>query len=221
MGIAERREREKQNRQELILNAAVQVYLRDGYHASTVEKIAQEAEVSRATVYLYFRTKDEIFVHAVVQYMRLLGDGLKRLAQHYDSTRHDLLEGLFDVFKGFYRKDPTLFGLSLYFFQREMVRSLPEELRLLLDKTGSRNYRYLTRIATIGVESGFFKKSDPRTLAEVLFSSYLGIVHLENSKASMEHKTHLEETTDLAFRVMREGVVAESEERREHKYHLK
>ena len=115
---------------------------------------------------------------------------------------------MFGVFKEFHRKDPTLFGLSLYFFQREMVRSLPEELRLLLDKTGSRNYRYLTRIATMGVESGYFKKLDPRTLAEVLFSSYLGIVHLENSKESMGRKTHLKETTDLALRVMREGAVS-------------
>lgn len=207
MGILERREREKQNRRELILNAAVQVYLRDGYHAATVDKIAQEAEVSRATVYLYFRTRDEIYVHAVTQYMRNLGDSLKKLEQNYDPAKHDLLHELFGVFKEFYRKDPTLFHLSLYFFQREMVRALPEELRLLLDKTGSRNYKHLTRIATIGVDSGYFKDADPRTLAEVLFSAYLGVVHLENSKASMGRKTHLDPTTDLAFHIIREGAL--------------
>ena len=86
-------------------------------------------------------------------------------------------------------------------------QALPEDLRSLLAEAGSRNYRYLVEIARLGVEQGIFKPCDPRTLAEALFSSFLGIVHLENSKASMGRKTHVDSTMDLAFRILREGVL--------------
>ena len=207
MGIAERRIREKRNRRKFILKAAVRVYFNEGYHAATVEKIAQEAEVSRATVYLYFKTRDEIFVHAAVEFMYYLGDLLEELARTYRHGQGNLLEELFGVFHEFYRQDPPAFGLSLYLFQREMVRSLPEELRLLLDKAGSRNFRGLTSIASIGLEEGYFKPANSRTLAEMLFSAFLGIVHLENSKTAMGRKTHLDVTADLALQALREGVI--------------
>jgi AcrR family transcriptional regulator len=207
MGIAERRKREKHNRRQLILSAAVRVYFNEGYHSTTVKKIAAEAEVSRATVYLYFKTRDEIFVHAAVGFMRYLADLLEKLAHNHAPDQGDLLEELFTVFLKFYRLDPPAFGLSLYLFQREMVRSLPQELRLLLDEAGSRNFRSLTQIAQVGLEEGYFKLADPRTLAEMLFSAFLGIVHLENSKAAMGRKNHLEITADLAFQALRQGVI--------------
>ena len=68
MGIKERRAREKRERRESILKAAIRVYDQEGYHAITMEKIAEAAELGRATLYLYFKTKDEIFIHAIVSY---------------------------------------------------------------------------------------------------------------------------------------------------------
>jgi TetR/AcrR family transcriptional regulator len=68
MGIKERRAREKIQRRESILEAAITVYAQEGYHAITMEKIAEAAELGRATLYLYFKTKDEIFIHAIVSY---------------------------------------------------------------------------------------------------------------------------------------------------------
>jgi AcrR family transcriptional regulator len=207
MGITERRQREKNSRRKLILNAAVKVYFNEGYHSATVEKIAEAAEVSRATVYLYFKTRDEIFVYAAVEFMRSLADLLEKLARSHIPGQQDLLEKLFDVFLTFYRLDPPAFGLSLYLFQREMVRSLPGGLRLLLDETGSRNFQGLTSIARIGTDLGYFRPADPRTLAEMIFSAFLGIVHLENSKAAMGRKNHLEITTNLSLHALREGIV--------------
>ncbi len=54
MGIAERREREKKNRQELVINAAMELYNEEGYHAITMEKIAERSELSRAAWAIIF-----------------------------------------------------------------------------------------------------------------------------------------------------------------------
>ena len=96
MGIEERRERERGERRDLILQSAVQVYSQEGYHATTMEKVAQQAELSRATLYLYFKTKEELFVEAIVSCTDYFGDVLEDIYDrelrnaifHSDFTLH-------------------------------------------------------------------------------------------------------------------------------------
>ena len=45
-----------------IVDAAVRVFARNGYYNSRVSDIAREAGVASGTIYLYFKTKDEILV---------------------------------------------------------------------------------------------------------------------------------------------------------------
>jgi TetR/AcrR family fatty acid metabolism transcriptional regulator len=45
-----------------IIDAAIRVFARNGYYNSRVSDIAREAGVASGTIYLYFRTKDEILV---------------------------------------------------------------------------------------------------------------------------------------------------------------
>jgi TetR/AcrR family fatty acid metabolism transcriptional regulator len=53
----------KNNKYHLILEAAVKVFARQGFHQSTVAQIAKEAGVADGTIYLYFKNKDDILVH--------------------------------------------------------------------------------------------------------------------------------------------------------------
>jgi AcrR family transcriptional regulator len=64
MGIAERRSKHKENLRQAILDAAKKLFLRDGYHATSIRKIAQEIEFSPTTIYLYYKDKAEI-AHAL------------------------------------------------------------------------------------------------------------------------------------------------------------
>src|SRR3989442_891100 len=45
-----------------IIDAAVRVFARNGYYNSRVSDIAREAGIAAGTIYLYFKTKDEILV---------------------------------------------------------------------------------------------------------------------------------------------------------------
>jgi TetR/AcrR family transcriptional regulator len=65
MGIAERKAREKKQRQESIIDAAESVFIQKGYHAMTMEIVAEAVEINKATIYLYFQNKSDLF-HAIV-----------------------------------------------------------------------------------------------------------------------------------------------------------
>jgi len=62
-----RKEREKQARQNDILKAARELFIKKGYHESTLEEIARHAEFGKGTIYNYFTSKEELFFGIIDQ----------------------------------------------------------------------------------------------------------------------------------------------------------
>src|ERR1043166_1877498 len=56
-----RRMRDPEKPQQII-EAAIRVFARTGYYSSRVSDIAREAGIASGTIYLYFKTKEEILV---------------------------------------------------------------------------------------------------------------------------------------------------------------
>ncbi|HEY8208380.1 MAG TPA: helix-turn-helix domain-containing protein, partial [Myxococcaceae bacterium] len=54
-------ERERGQKKELLMEAAKRCFLLHGYRRTSIDDVAQEAGVAKGTVYLYFRSKEEIF----------------------------------------------------------------------------------------------------------------------------------------------------------------
>jgi len=61
MTISERREREKERRRNEIINAAETLFFVKGFEAVTLDEIAEKAELSKGTLYLYFKNKMDIY----------------------------------------------------------------------------------------------------------------------------------------------------------------
>lgn len=72
MGITERKEREKQERKALILEAATKMFLEDGFDKTSLRNIAEQIEYSPATIYLYYKDKNELFYAIQEQGFELL-----------------------------------------------------------------------------------------------------------------------------------------------------
>jgi TetR/AcrR family transcriptional regulator len=207
MGVAERREREKKLRRDMAIKAAMEIYNEEGYYAITMEKIAERAELSRAALYLYFKNKDEIFINAIVIHFNYFADLLTNIYNRREEIKEDLLKELWNCFKIFHEKDPVALNATLYFHQHEAVRNLPDDLRSVIHESGSKVVDQLHKIIEYGVEKGIFIKCDPRTLAEVIWSSFLGIMQLEGSKTVISNKNHIEITRDLALRILSKGTL--------------
>ena len=72
MGIAERKERERKQRRDEIIQAAEKVFFTKGFSLSTMDDIAEEAELSKGTLYLYFRSKEDLHMAVARNSIRLL-----------------------------------------------------------------------------------------------------------------------------------------------------
>ncbi len=62
MGIAERKERAREEVKDLILNAAREIFLADGYENTSIRKIASKIEYSTGMIYLHFKDKNELLL---------------------------------------------------------------------------------------------------------------------------------------------------------------
>lgn len=83
MGITQRRERERQEMKELILDAAIRLFSEESYEATTMRRIAERIEYTPGTIYGYFKDKSEILfeLHTrgfdrLIEYQRKAIEGL-------------------------------------------------------------------------------------------------------------------------------------------------
>ncbi len=113
MGISERRERERERRKNEIINAAEKVFFKNGFENSSVEKIAEEAELSKATLYLYFKSKEELY-YAVCQRAegKLYKEVDKAIAKVYGTF--DKIKAFLSAFVDFQEKHPDHFDALFY-----------------------------------------------------------------------------------------------------------
>jgi AcrR family transcriptional regulator len=85
MGIKERQERDKEAVRRAILDAARDLFVREGYQNVSIRKIAERIEYSPAAIYGYFPSKDDIFFALAEEGFRLL---------HGDRASYTALESL-------------------------------------------------------------------------------------------------------------------------------
>ncbi|MCK5137894.1 MAG: TetR/AcrR family transcriptional regulator [Bacteroidales bacterium] len=85
MGIQERKEREKQQRKEKIIQAAEKVFFSKGFDRSTMDDIAELAELSKGTLYLYFKSKEDLrlaVAHKAILLLNSVTEGIKTMKEN-------------------------------------------------------------------------------------------------------------------------------------------
>lgn len=112
MGVAERRQREREERRVVILDAAERVFLSKGVAVATMEEIAQQAEVSKGALYLYFKSKDELYLSIVTRSLRELVVRLERAAAAPGSGL-ERYRRLLHTHAGFALEEPDRFRVGI------------------------------------------------------------------------------------------------------------
>jgi TetR/AcrR family fatty acid metabolism transcriptional regulator len=81
---------EKNHKYHQILEAAIKVFARQGFHQSTVAQIAKEAGVADGTIYLYFKNKDDILVQFFDYKTKQVFDSFRTEVARADSSLEKL-----------------------------------------------------------------------------------------------------------------------------------
>ncbi len=83
------------SKKDQLVDAAMRVFLRSGFHATGLDKVLQEAGISRMTLYNHFKSKDELIVAALKRRDEIF---LSRLVEFVEAKSDDPIERLDAVF---------------------------------------------------------------------------------------------------------------------------
>lgn len=103
MGRTELTPEERDKRLNIILDAARNIFLQKGFFKTTMEDIANESGLSRRTIYIYFKNKDEITYEIVVRAF----SSIKTMVQEASASSKSGYDKLMDIRDGYirYHKD--------------------------------------------------------------------------------------------------------------------
>ena len=152
----------QEEKRRLILDAAVRVFAREGFHTSRVGDIAEEAGVAHGLLYHYFSSKDEVLLTV---FSENWSDLLVRFeAVEASGERADeKLRGLVKILLRTWRNDPALVTVMV----REVGRS--PHLATQVDDIG-RGFAVIQRVVEQGQADGVFRPDiDPLLASWVIY----------------------------------------------------
>lgn len=122
-----RREREKALHRQQIMDAAIKVFAEKGFHAATLEEIAQEAEFSKGALYLYFSNKEDLMYSILEDAFKVWSVFFKDIITGERKFREEITDMFNSVAEEIFKK-PHLFAL-LSLQHAGFFKSISEEKR--------------------------------------------------------------------------------------------
>lgn len=83
-------------RQELI-DTAIKLFAKNGFHGTGIDRIAEEAKVSKKTMYHHFRSKEELILAALKHHDSLFRNFFMKSVNQLSDSPYERLLGIFDV----------------------------------------------------------------------------------------------------------------------------
>jgi TetR/AcrR family fatty acid metabolism transcriptional regulator len=146
-----------------ILDAAIRVFARQGFHSTRVSDIADEAGVAYGLVYHYFKSKDEVLNELFTERWSLLLAAIEE-TDHEGASPRVKLEAVAGFIVDSYRHDPELMKVIIV----EVTRAANSFGRTHLPEI-RRAYDSIAKIVAEGQESGEFRRDVDPNFASMSF----------------------------------------------------
>ncbi len=192
MGNKERKERDRQNKMKLFLDEAEKLFFSKGYENTTMDEIAEKAEYSKGTIYLYFGSKEVILLHIILR-------GLNLLINVFSETMNTQVLGIGKIgvigmaynnfmtrYNGYYEMITKVNQVSYHDPKNEEV------LKILFQK-GAEIDKIMASALTLGIKDGSVR-ADLNVDLTVQLLQYMSdgvFQHIGNISPEKEHLTKI------------------------------
>jgi AcrR family transcriptional regulator len=207
MTIHERQSRDRERRRQQIIAASKRVFLSKGASRVTIKDIADEAELSPGTLYIYFKNKDELYASLSIRILKHLNLRLQRVRENKELPYDQKINSVKQAFCEVYENDPPML-INLYHLQSsETLENISAELFDEIMNLSRQCLKTLSKIFAKGIEAGSYIPVDPMKTALILWSMFSGMVVWEESKRALDpRRDFLQPTLEIAFEIFKRGV---------------
>ena len=167
------------SKREQLIKTSMELFYENGFHATGIDKILDEAGVSKKTMYQYFRSKDELIYASLRLYDSVFRNKLMKDIDATGKTPIDKLFGIFEIVEEYFQKDVYLGclctnAIAEYSAKESMVRDIATQCGKL-----TRDY-----FAQLAKEAGI---KDYERLADQLYLILRGAVITTQVSQDLKH----------------------------------
>ena len=176
MGVKERRQRERTQIREKILDAALEVFANEGADGLTMRALADAIEYSPPVIYAHFRDKDAVIRELCYRRLREMAKAFAAFGAL------DPVERLRRI--GYSYVDFALEHPSHFRFMFLSIHPLPDDDETAKDDPERNAYAFLKQTVKDGLAAGAFRPeyTDAEEIAQICWGSAHGVVALHNIK---------------------------------------
>ena len=181
MTPSERQNEEREARKQRILKGALEVFKTSGLEGATMDQIASAAGFGKATLYYYFKSKEEVLSAILVDGWQNIWESLEPVIAEEGSPRKTFVNVLIKIAENAQNR-PGLF---------EFLFNVPKAIKL--DDQPWKDYQHklyaiIQGLLEDGVKRGEFPKVDPQLMFKALGGLFMGLVFMGDRKEPVTDK---------------------------------
>jgi AcrR family transcriptional regulator len=180
MGVKERREREKSETRDKILDAARELFVTEGYEGVSMRRVAEKIEYSPTAIYVYFADKNELFHELTRQDFARLQEVMKSAEMPTDP-----IERLRQIGRRYVEFGVRYPHHYVFMFMTPHPEHEPyEEDREIMGNPEVDAYALLKWAVEEAIKAGCFREEvqDAELVSQTLWASVHGVISLDIAK---------------------------------------
>jgi TetR/AcrR family transcriptional regulator len=206
MGIQERKEREKEFRKQQILEAGEKLFIQKGLQNTTMDDIANVCELSKGTLYLYYKNKEELFFTIISRASDIFINLLKKNigeAKNYDEK----LGALGKSYLEFYKGHPHCFKLMNHFDEHNYGTiegnnskntDFYDSYSINMLYKSQEIWQTVVDVIEEGMQNGFLRKDiNPHEVAIIFWTTSNGIIEIWDHMKNCHNFKMRDENTEV------------------------
>lgn len=174
MGVKERKLRQKKFLRQEIIDAASELFVKEGYENVSMRRIADKIEYSPTTIYLYFKDKAELLEQVCQETFSRLTVHLRAILEQPGDPLERLRRGLI-AYVHFGLENPHHYRAT---FMMPVPEGFDKAKYVRPDSPGLQAFDFLRRCVFDCISAGKFHTKDPELASQTLWCAVHGVTSL-------------------------------------------
>ena len=156
---------------ERIVQSAIECFSKYGFDRSRMDDIAKTADLSKGTLYLYFKSKEDLFYDICENNLKIIKE---QLSEIFATKKEDLVSDAERFYENLQRIENK--GSEKVFFEIVAESARNPKLQRILYEQRTKIFDVVKEYLDLQVEKGFFRKDiDTEAIASGLVALYNGL----------------------------------------------
>jgi AcrR family transcriptional regulator len=182
----ERKQQERTARRRRIQRAARTVFAEKGYAKTSIEQIAREASLSVGAIYLYFRSKEDLYVSLLEETLDLFDTELRQIRARSEVSAPERLRNAWSFLTQWAATDVEASRVLRLISQPNVRSQLSDEVVESVGKGLAQVREHLGAIVQDGMASGQYRRGATQPMVDLFWCLLLGVLETNDARSNLD-----------------------------------